>query len=269
MTQTDVERGEQDWRELRAQREAELVQPHGWLTLRGFHWLEPAATTLPGVPGQWSADDEEATLQADLADGLRAEGEPLDGTSTKTVAETGRVPWVTFGDTEVELLRRGGRLAVRMRTQTSPEREDFPGVETYDYDPAWVVPGRLVPYEDERRVDVATIRPDLRQSLRAVGEVEFAAGGQEQRLVVTSIKYGMSVEFHDPTNGDETQAWRQLKIDEPGPDGHVVLDFNRAINMWFAFTDYATCPAPTQGNTISVPVRAGERRFPRAPGRTN
>ena len=29
--------------------------------------------------------------------------------------------------------------------------------------------------------------------------------------------------------------------------------------MWFAFTDHATCPMPVTGNTITVPVRAGEK----------
>ena len=33
----------------------------------------------------------------------------------------------------------------------------------------------------------------------------------------------------------------------------MVLDFNRTINMWFAFTDRATCPMPVTGNTITPP----------------
>lgn len=54
--------------------------------------------------------------------------------------------------------------------------------------------------------------------------------GQPQRLTVTSIKYGLGIELHDPTNGTETPAWRQVRIDDP-----------------------------VDGNTISVPVRAEER----------
>ena len=44
----------------------------------------------------------------------------------------------------------------------------------------------------------------------------------------------------------------------------LLIYFNRTINMWFAFTDHATCPMPVTGNTITLPVRAGEkshRRF--------
>ena len=72
------------------------------------------------------------------------------------------------------------------------------------------------------------------------------------------IKTGLSIEFHDPTNGTETPAWRQVKIDDPD-DGLVTIDLNETILMWFAVTGHATCPAPVEGNTISVPVRAGER----------
>ncbi|MGN7247415.1 DUF1684 domain-containing protein [Janibacter anophelis] len=251
---------EQAWQDFRTAREAELVQPHGWLTLRGFHWIPTEPGGLEGLPGTWSTDGQEARVEASAADGLIVDGEVVDGVSTQTVAETARVPWLTCGDVEIELLRRGGRLAVRWRSETSADREDFTGVPTYEYDPAWVVRARFLPAPEGRKVDVATHRPDLRQNLPAPGDVEFTLDGQPQRLTATNIKTGLSIEFHDPTNGTETEAWRQLKFDDPDEVGHVTLDFNRAINMWFAFTDFATCPAPSDGNTITVPVRAGERR---------
>ena len=97
-----------------------------------------------------------------------------------------------------------------------------------------------------------------------MGEVEFPIDGQPQRLVATNIKAGLSIEFHDPTNGDETEAWRQLKCDDPDAEGNVTLDVNRTSSMWFAYTDHATCPMPVTGNSISVPVRAGEKKaYPR------
>lgn len=247
-------------REFRTAREAELVRPHGWLTLQGFHWVPEEPAALAGLPGLWSTDGEDARVEAAAADGLTVDGEAVDGVSTKTVAETGRVPWLQWGDREIELLRRGGRLAVRQRAETSPDREGFAGVPTFDHDPAWVVRARFLPAPDGRKVDVATHRPDLRQNLPAPGDIEFTLDGQPQRLTATTIKAGLSIEFHDPTNGTETEAWRQLKFDDPDEEGYVTLDFNRTINMWFAFTDHATCPAPAAGNTITVPVRAGERR---------
>lgn len=242
------------WADFRRERVAQLAEPYGWLTLRCFHWLPQEPSPLPGLPGLWSVDGEDAVV---------TDAPQLQGSTRATVAETGRVPWlrreVEGVGHEIELLRRGGRLAIRERAQTSPEREAFLGVATYPYDPAMVVSARLTPFADDATVDVATHRPDLRQRLRAVGDISFELGGQEQRLVVTSIKYGWSVEFHDPTNERETPAWRQLKIPQADADGMVTLDLNETILMWFSFTPYATCPAPAEGNAISVPVRAGER----------
>lgn len=253
------------WRTFRERREAELVEPHGWLTLQGFHWLPETPGTLPGLPGTWSATAEEARVEATPDDGLVLLGDgdsadqPLDGAATLTVGEAGRTPWIGHGDTTVELLRRGGRLAIRLRAETSEDREGFTGVPTYDFDPAYVVEGTVTPYEEPYKAEVATIRDDLRQHVNAWGTVDFEIGGVPQRLVVTAMKYGLGVEFHDASSGGATEAWRQLKFDEPDAQGHVVLDFNRAVNMWFAFTDYATCPAPIEGNRITVPVPAGEK----------
>lgn len=251
--------GIEQWQEFRRDRHAELIRPGGWLTITGFHWLPEIPTELGGLPGRWSTDGEQAFLDASPQDGLIVDGELVDGRSGRTVAETSRAPWAQSGDIEIELLRRGGRLAIRTRAETSADRESFAGIPAFDYDPAWVITASFEPYPAGRKVDVATHRPELRQQLPAMGEVVFTVDGQPQRLIATNIKTGLSIEFHDPTNGDETEAWRQLKFDDPTPDGTVVLDFNRTINMWFAFTDHATCPMPVTGNIIMVPVRAGEK----------
>lgn len=252
------------WREFRRLRVDELTEPFGWLTLRGFHWLPAAGGTLPGLPGTWGADETGAWLEASPADGLLVDGAPLAGRSERTVAETGRVPWARLEDLEIELLNRGGRFAIRLRAQTTPERESMREVPAFDYDPAWAITARYTPYDEPRRVEVGTIRPDLRQRIWAYGEVDFLAGEESQKLVVTSIRSGLGVEFYDPTNGTETETWRQLKFEYPDPDGdaagEVLLDFNYALNMWFAFTPYATCPAPLPDNRVTVAVRAGERR---------
>jgi uncharacterized protein len=139
-------------------------------------------------------------------------------------------------------------------------------VPTFPYNPAWRLNGHFTPYPDQREVVVDTIRPDLQQLMRPLGEVTFHAGGVQQRLAVTKGKYGWGVEFRDPTNVDLTEQWRQLHFAPPASegDGEVVLDFNRALNMWFAFTDHATCPAPIEGNVVTVPVLAGELRVSNA-----
>ena len=45
----------------------------------------------------------------------------------------------------------------------------------------------------------------------------------------------------------------------PGPDGPVVLDFNRATNLPCAYTDLATCPLPPAENQLPAAVEADEK----------
>ncbi len=251
-----------DFRAFRAERERELTEPYGWLTLRGFHWLSDEPSAIPGLPGRWYADADQVAAHVEAAPGLTRGGAPIGGTHTLTVDEYARVPWVDHGEVRVELLRRGGRLAIRLRAATSPERDGFAGVPTYPYDPGWRLTATYTPYAGPREVEVETIRPDVHQVIRPFGDVTFAVAGEEQRLAVNKGKYGWGVEFRDPTNGAETETWRQLHFEPPAPGSdRVVLDFNRALNMWCAFTDFATCPAPVPGNAVTVPVRAGELRW--------
>ncbi len=51
---------------------------------------------------------------------------------------------------------------------------------------------------------------------------------------------------------DAPGAWRT------GPDA-VTLDFNRAVNLPCAYTEFATCPLPPAGNRLAVAVEAGEK----------
>ncbi|MFV0460692.1 MAG: DUF1684 domain-containing protein [Actinomycetales bacterium] len=247
----------EQWRDFRRARHAELAEPFGWLCLTGFHWLPQDPSPLPGLPGRWSADAARARVEAEAGELLMLDGTELDGRSEQSVAPTARAPWLEYEGARIEVLNRGGRYAIRIRVASTPQREAFTSVPTFAWDENWVIEADFHPYDPERIIDVATIRADLRQQLTAVGEVHFSLGGQVQRLAATRIKDGMSIEFHDPTNGEATPAWRQLKFDDP-VDGRVCLDFNRTIDMWFAFTGYATCPAPLDGQAITVPVTAGE-----------
>jgi uncharacterized protein (DUF1684 family) len=70
----------------------------------------------------------------------------------------------------------------------------------------------------------------------------------------------LMVLFTDATSGVTTYpANRALHIDAPGPDGTVVLDFNRATNLPCAYTDFATCPLPPAENRLPVAIEAGEK----------
>jgi len=46
-------------------------------------------------------------------------------------------------------------------------------------------------------------------------------------------------------------------------DGRWIVDFNVAYNPWCAYSEDYTCPLVPPDNRLSVPVRAGERSYPK------
>ncbi|PRY56804.1 DUF1684 domain-containing protein [Glycomyces artemisiae] len=247
------------WRDWHEHREAALAQPHGWLSLTAFHWLDEEPAPLDGLPGLWSSDGTAVTVTAKAADGLSADGRAVDGT-VEFKAPAGSGPaWVDYGDKRLELAPRGGRHAVRVRDPLAPTRTGFTGVPAFDPDPAWVVRAEFTPAPE--LVDVGSVREGVDQSLHAVGTVRFDLGGAAQELVATDAGEGrLWLLFRDPTNGDTTSSFRQLTASAPDPDGTVELDFNRSLNMPCAFTDYGTCPLPPGANRLTAAVTAGERK---------
>jgi hypothetical protein len=84
-----------------------------------------------------------------------------------------------------------------------------------------------------------------------------------REVVEIEVPYDSSVpaaSVADATSGFTTYAAsRVLELGPPGPDGRVVLDFNRAANPPCAYTDLATCPLPPPENRLPVAIEAGER----------
>lgn len=252
---------EVEWERWRADRAAGLATDHGWLSLTGFAWLADTPSRVDGLPGLWWADDALARLQAVATDELVADGAVVEGTVVTEVAEGASVLWVADGDRRVELVRRGGRYAVRTRDPQAVTLTGFRGIPVFDHDPAWVRPGRFREYTHPRVVPVTTARDDLKQEATLVGAVEVEIGGERHVLQATQgTGVGLTLAFHDLTNDSETARWRAVGTTVPGADGSVLVDFNRAVNFPFAFTDFGTCPAPVDGNSLPVAVTAGERR---------
>lgn len=285
----------QDWLAFRARREADLARPHDWLSVVGFVWLGDEPAAVPGVPGSWWVADGEAHVAARTADGLRLLGSSdaasgaadaaslgratgvLDGEASVAVGEAGAVPFAAFrsgaGDaaddaasddddeTEVriEVLRRGGYYALRLRDPQAPARTSFDGVPTWDYDPAWRLTARLEPYAAPRSVVVGAAAPGLTQRANAVGEVVLERDGEEVRLVATGSPSSWSVAFTDATSGVTSSAWRAVAVLGDPADGEGEVDLNRTVNFPYAFTDFGTCPRPIEGNALPWAVEAGER----------
>ena len=159
----------------------------------------------------------------------------------------------------MELVLRGGRYAIRTRDPQAATRAGFTGVPTFELDEKWVLTGRFEAFDAPRRIKVSTARDDLVQQITGVGIVTLDVDGQSHELIATAGGNGtLNLAFHDDTNGAQTAEWRAVATTAPDADGRVEIDFNRAINFPYAFTDYGTCPAPPAGNVLPFPVTAGE-----------
>jgi uncharacterized protein (DUF1684 family) len=108
---------------------------------------------------------------------------------------------------------------------------------------------------------VGAVVEGLSHVYTAPGLVHFSYGGAPHTLTAFNGKDGgFSILFTDETSGVTTYAAnRSLPVGAPSPDGSVTLDFNRAVNLPCAFTDFATCPLPPAGNHLPFAVEAGER----------
>ena len=279
----------------RADRERELAAPHGWLSLAGFHWLPSRPEPVPGVPGLWLADDVGAHLRPGEADGPRVQGPGVaDGAFDGDVPEGGSVVVGTFlpagrepvdaaaapgeraaqdatagetaGETAavaIELVRRTGRLAIRLRDPHARARLDFAGVPVFAHDPSWALEAPVRLYDAPREVVVGAARSGLVHRLQAVGELDLTRGDRRVTLVLTGGPGGTpTLLFSDEAPG--VAPWRVARPELPGslaPGGSGVarLDLNDALNLPYAFSDHGTCPAPPPGNHVPFAVTAGER----------
>ncbi|MEC3955672.1 DUF1684 domain-containing protein [Nocardia sp. CDC153] len=262
MTATATE-FDQQWATFRAERAAWARQPLGWLSLTGLHWLGGDEETVAGLPGRWRADDENVyvTVDSHAGEHLRLEGEELTGSTVLTPAEGAPGLEVRTDGRVIEVIRRTGQFALRIHDPASPTLAAFTEIPVYEPNPAWTVTGHFEPYEVARVVTTGAVVAGLEHHHTATGTVTFELDGQARELVVFGNQlHGLHILFTDATSGVTTYGGaRRLDLSRPAADGTVILDFNRAVNLPCAFTDYATCPVAPAENRLPLAVEAGEK----------
>jgi uncharacterized protein (DUF1684 family) len=251
-----------DWEAWHAARDAALAHEHGFLAVTGLHWPAAEPQRFPGAPGTWTADADGVSVVLDEGEELVVDGTAVRGRHVfGDLPERGGVDAV-WGDAVIEIAKRGGHHVLRPRHPGHSLRTGFTGTPSYAPDPRWVVTGTYVPFDEPRPTTVGAAVEGLQHVYDAPGRIDFRIGGQELSLTAFNghAPGSLSVLFTDATSGVTTYtANRSLGIGAPGPDGTVVLDFNRATNLPCAYTDFATCPLPPAENRLPVAVEAGER----------
>lgn len=236
-----------DWSRWRERRAAQVSAPHGPLALTGTHWLDDLAddSVIPGLPGTWRQEDGLVVHEANgVTAALEPEGRPL----------------ILPGGRKVLAIIREGLLAVRVWDPESPARRAFSGIETFDWDEHWVVPGVFRSYEDGSRTVRVPNADGRERGLGLGGELSFTLDGQEHRLSVTVEEDGrLWAVLADATSGKTSFRFRFLYTPQPAADGSLTVDLNRTQLPPCAFADAFICPFPPPGNTLPFALEAGER----------
>lgn len=266
---------QQEWRD---QREAALLQPEGWTSLIGLHWIDRGAHHLG------SAADNGVRLtmgpqhlgMLDVGkDGLRFVPDPRAAVTLDGVRVNEAV--VLVGDDDAAgpsrlgfdhgkgmatVIRRGERYALRVKHADAPTRTGFRGIEHWPAESQWQLQGRFIAHPPGRTIEIANIIGTI-DAMPNPGVVEFERDGATYRIeALDEGEETLFLVFADRTNGQGSYgAGRFLDIERPDAQARVTLDFNRARNPPCAFTPFATCPLPPPENRLDLAITAGEKAY--------
>ncbi|MCG7309079.1 DUF1684 domain-containing protein [Brachybacterium sp. ACRRE] len=270
-----------EWTAWHEAHERSRTDPLGILAATGLHWLGRTRLRAPGVPGAWSVGPQGPLVELAEGEVLTAGGEELRGTrqlapfmhdgtvllhfvdrASGASGASGAPGTSEHGvDGVAEVARRGSGVMLRPRRADSPYLASFTGTKAYPADPQWAIDARFVADSapTTRRVDA--VLPGIQHSFSSPGRLEFERDGRTHRLTAFAGADGaLTVLFRDATSGITTYAAsRSLTVPAPSADGSAVLDFNRAVNLPCAYTDFSTCPVPPRENTLPFCVDAGEK----------
>lgn len=259
-----------DWQQWHNTHEQLRSDPHGFLAVTDLHWLSAEATALAGAPGVWRIQDDAVHLTLSVGDSLLRDGVELN--TPGNLNTNGELVFgpinerdginLGFGDSVLELAKRGGEYILRPRNPSNALLRNHRGTPAYAPDPQFALAATYVPFRQPRETTVGAAVEGIHHVYQAPGVVKFRIDGQELALTAFngSAPGTFQVLFTDETSGDTTYAAnRSLAFAAPVEGGATTLDFNRAVNLPCAYTDLATCPLPPAENHLPVAVTAGEK----------
>ena len=104
-----------------------------------------------------------------------------------------------------------------------------------------------------------------RQLFNKVGYFDLVVNGKSVQLQAYQSAErqdpNLFVPFRDGTSGAETYPaarYLDLKVEH---DDEYAVDFNYAYNPYCAYSEAYICPLPPPENRLSVPIRAGEKKY--------
>lgn len=264
-----------DWQSWHESHETERASQHGFLAISSLNFLSAVPQRFPDAPGTWSTSIDGPVVELDEGESVFIGGAEVTGRHAfGPLAERTGID-VIAGDAVIELARRGGSDIVRPRHPGTALRTAYRGTPTFAAAPAWVLDARFHPFDEPRPVTVGSVVEGLEHVYDAPGELRFRLDGEDYALTAFTGRRPdtLTVLFTDETSGVTTYAAnRSLSVDLPSTeaeasagaggragDSLTFIDFNRAVNLPCAYTDFATCPLPPRENRLPFAVEAGEQ----------
>lgn len=248
-----------------AERREAVASPTGNLALVDYQPVRSTSPTpIEGLPAAVALVEDRPGVLIDAVgpDGVRVDGEPIDGPTFVARLGPGGTPLVTWATKSVDVFSLDGSdYELRIYDSEAPNLARFDAIDHYAEDQAWRVPGSFRAFDDTASVPWDFTRAiDTGHTKSVPGVVSVTVDGTDYELLAFLDGEQLVLVFADGTTGSESYApGRFLCIPAPEPDGAVLVDFNRAFIPPCGFSDFYSCPIPPVENRIAAPVRAGER----------
>ncbi len=265
--------------EWHAKRIERLRSEYGWLTLVGLMPLEEGENRFgsaadndlvfpekaPEYAGVFTLKNGSVHIDVSKGVNISSDGKPVQSTILGSDADE-ETSILDMGGLRFYVIERAGRYYIRLKDSEAETLKKFKGIDRYPVRLEWRIEARFEPYDPPKKLMIPNvIGVDFEES--CPGVVIFEVSDSTYRLEPTSTSSrGLFFVFADETSGIETyDGGRFLYVDPPGPDGKVILDFNKAYNPPCVFTPYATCPLPHAENILKIKIEAGEKKYAGAP----
>jgi uncharacterized protein (DUF1684 family) len=255
---------EQAYATYHARRELSVVQPTGSLALVNTQWID-AEQSIYGVPGVWAplpAGESGLLVTAVAADGIRVDGELVDGSVVVRGKNDPKPSEISFADgvTGFVIASEQGNYALRVWDANSEGIQEFGSIDAFAYNPDWVITAQWTEIPGGMTVGFEHLKDDGATRAEVVpGEITFSRDGVDYSLAAFKSGRALQLVFADSTNGESTYSVGRFLFLAPNADGTITLDFNRAILPPCAFSYNFNCPLPPKQNRFGVPIEAGEK----------
>ncbi|HWH27121.1 MAG TPA: DUF1684 domain-containing protein [Pseudolysinimonas sp.] len=252
-------------------RELAVVQPLGSLALVNTQAID-SEQTIWGVPGRWApreAGQSGLRLIASAADGIRVDGEIVDGEVVVRGKDDPNPSEIVFSDTVkgFVIAQEGGSYALRVWDANSEGIQNFGGIDAFDYNPDWVVTASWRVNPEGTTLGFEHLKDDGKTRDEVVpGQITFTHEGTEYDLAAFKAGRALQLVFADATNGDSSYSVGRFLFVAPNADGTITLDFNRAVLPPCAFSYAFNCPLPPAQNRFPFAIEAGEKNVLAADG---